>query len=173
VRVPVSPAIAGGAGTPPINGGSHIGATAMYDAIYSTAGELLGTEAGRRVIILLTDGQDTDSRVKMREAIEKAWKHEVIIYTIGISGMTGIASGDLKKIATETGGRSFVPRGEKDLDEAYAQIDEDLRSHNILTYQSSNDAKDGSFRTIVVRVKNRKDLTVRHRRGYFAKKEGA
>ena len=109
----------------------------------------------------------------MREAIEKAWKHEVIIYTIGISGMTGIASGDLKKIATETGGRSFVPRGEKDLDEAYAQIDEDLRSHNILTYQSSNDAKDGSFRTIVVRVKNRKDLTVRHRRGYFAKKEGA
>ncbi|MEW6125570.1 MAG: VWA domain-containing protein [Acidobacteriota bacterium] len=174
VRIPVAPsAIPSGRGTPPINGGSHIGATAMYDAIYSTSGELLSGEAGRRVIILLTDGQDTDSHIKMREAIEKAWRHEVIIYTIGISGSTGIASGDLKKIASETGGRSFVPRSEKDLDEAYAQIDEDLRSHNILTYQSSNEAQDGSFRTIVVRVKNRKDLTVRHRRGYFAKKEGA
>ena len=48
-------------------------------------------------------------------------------------------------------------------------LEEDLRSQNILTYSSSNEARDGSFRTIQVRVKNRKDLTVRHRRGYFAK----
>ena len=174
VRIPVSPAmISGGRGTPPINGGSNVGATAVYDAIYTTSADLLSREAGRRVIILLTDGQDTASRVKMKDAIQGTWRNEIIVYAIGISGITGINEGDLKKICNETGGRAFFPRGEEDLDKAFRQIEEDLRSQNILSYASSNEARDGSFRTIQVRVKNRKDLTVRHRRGYFARKEGA
>ncbi len=174
VRVSVqAPAIGGVGGTPPINGGSSVGATAMYDSIYAASSELLAREAGRRVIILLTDGADNASRVKQRDAIERTWRKEVIVYSIGIGDPIhgGIDSGALKRVAAETGGRAFFPRNEEDLDRAFALIDEDLRSQFILTYEPANEAKDGSFRTIQIRVKNRKDLTVRHRRGYFAQKE--
>ncbi len=173
VRMPTIPAfIPGRTGTPPINGGSNIGSTAMFDSIYSTSADLLSREAGRRVIILVGDGYDTSSRVKMKEAIERTWRSEIIVYSIGI-GYSSINQGDLKKVASETGGRAFFPRSAEDLEKAYLQIEEDLRSQNILAYQSANEVRDGSFRTIQLRVKNRKDLTVRHRRGYFAKKEGA
>ncbi len=172
VRLPVATAVVPGrTGTPPINGDSRAGSTAVYDAVYSVSSDLLRREAGRRVIILVTDGMDTSSGVKLRDAIERTWRNEIIVYSIGI-GYPSINHGELKKIASETGGRAFFPRNEEDLDKAYAQIEEDLRSQNILTYQPNNEARDGSFRTIQVRVKNRKDLTVRHRRGYFAKKDG-
>jgi VWFA-related protein len=155
-------------GTPPINN-SGVGSTAMFDSIYSVSSDLLRREAGRRVIILVTDGQDTSSSVKMREAIERTWRSEIIVYSIGIGGPDyGIDTGTLKKIAAETGGRAFFPRNEDDLDKAYAQIDEDLRSQYVMAYTPTNGARDGSFRTIQVKVKNHTDLTVRHRRGYFA-----
>ena len=160
------------AGTPPIND-SGAGSTAMYDAIYAVSSDLLSREAGRRVIILVTDGDDTSSKMKMKDAIERTWRSEVICYAIGIGDPYhfSINSGALKKICEETGGRAFFPRNREDQDIAYAKIDEDLRSQYVLAYQPANDAKDGSFRTIQVRVKNQKDLTVRHRRGYFARKE--
>jgi Ca-activated chloride channel family protein len=159
-------------GTPPINT-SGAGSTALYDAVYSVSGDLLRREAGRRVIILITDGVDTSSRMKMREAIERTWRNEIIIYSVGIGDPSygGIDQGGLKKLAAETGGRAFFPRSEEDLDRAFAQIDEDLRSQYVLSYSPTNDAQDGTFRVIQLRAKNRKDLTVRHRRGYFAPKE--
>jgi Ca-activated chloride channel homolog len=170
VRISAATATAGQVGTtPPINP-SGVGSTAMYDSIYSVSSDLLRREAGRRVIILVTDGADTASSVKMREAIERTWRSEIIVYSIGIGGPMGVDSGTLKKIAAETGGRAFFPRNEADLDTAYAQIDEDLRSQYIMAYTPANGARDGSFRTIQVRVKNQKDLNVRYRRGYFAPK---
>jgi Ca-activated chloride channel family protein len=173
VRPSVVSASSGGVtGTPPIiNSGA--GSTALYDAIYSVSSDLLRREAGRRVIILITDGVDTSSTLKMRDAIERTWRSEVIIYSIGIGdpGFGGVDSGGLKKMASETGGRAFFPRRETDLDQAFSQIDEDLRQQYILAYQPTNEIKDGSFRTIQVRVKDHKDLTVRYRRGYFAPKE--
>jgi VWFA-related protein len=125
------------------------------------------------VIILITDGVDTSSQVKMRDAIERTWRSEVIVYAIGIGdpGFDDVDSGTLKKITSETGGRAFFPRRDEDLDTAFAQIDEDLRSQYILAYTPANGARDGSFRTIQLRVKNRKDLAIRHRRGYFAPKQ--
>jgi len=170
VRLPAQTATMRRGGTPPINN-SGVGSTAVFDSIYSVASDLLRREAGRRVIILVTDGQDTSSSVKMREAIERTWRSEIIVYSIGIGGPMGVDSGTLKKIASETGGRAFFPRNEEDLDKAYAQIDEDLRSQYILAYTPANSAKDGSFRTIQVKIKNKGDLTVRHRRGYFAPKQ--
>ena len=171
VRLPAQSATMGRrGGTPPINN-SGVGSTAVFDSIYSVASDLLRREAGRRVIILVTDGQDTSSSVKMREAIERTWRSEIIVYSIGIGGPMGVDSGTLKKIAAETGGRAFFPRNEEDLDKAYAQIDEDLRSQYVLAYTPNNGAKDGSFRTIQVKIKNKGDLTVRHRRGYFAPKQ--
>jgi len=169
-RIPAQSVTMRRGGTPPINN-SGVGSTAMFDSIYSVSSDLLRREAGRRVIILVTDGADTSSSVKMREAIERTWRSEIIVYSIGIGGPMGVDSGTLKKIASETGGRAFFPRNEEDLDKAYAQIDEDLRSQYILAYTPANSAKDGSFRTIQVKVKNHSDLTVRHRRGYFAPKE--
>lgn len=170
VRIPVETVTAQRGGTPPIND-SGVGMTAMYDSIYSVSSDLLRREAGRRVIILVTDGQDTSSSIKLREAIERTWRSEIIVYSVGIGGPMGVDQGTLKKIAAETGGRAFFPRNEKDLNDAYAQIDEDLRSQYILAYTTTNGAKDGSFRTIQVKVKTHTDLTVRHRRGYFAPKE--
>ncbi|MEK6287063.1 MAG: VWA domain-containing protein [Acidobacteriota bacterium] len=168
VRIPAQSQVMQRPGsTPPINN-SGVGSTAMFDSIYSVSSELLRREAGRRVIILVTDGADTSSSVKMREAIERTWRSEIIVYSIGIGGPMGVDSGTLKKIAAETGGRAFFPKNSADLDTAYAQIDEDLRSQYILAYTPANPAKDGSFRTIQVKIKNHGDLTVRHRRGYFA-----
>ncbi|PYT05886.1 MAG: hypothetical protein DMF60_10590, partial [Acidobacteria bacterium] len=169
-RVPAESVTARRGGTPPINN-SGVGSTAMFDSIYSVSSELLRREAGRRVIILVTDGEDTSSSIKMRDAIERTWRSEIIVYSIGIGGPMGVDSGTLKKIAAETGGRAFFPKNSSDLDTAYAQIDEDLRSQYILAYTPANSVKDGSFRTIQVKVKNHGDLTVRHRRGYFAPKE--
>jgi VWFA-related protein len=158
-------------GTPPISD-SRVGSTALYDAVYSVSGDLLKKEAGRRVIILITDGFDTSSSLKMKDAIESAWRHEIVIYSIGIGdpGYDGINRGVLSKMSADTGGRAYYPRSRQSLQEAFAQIDEDLRQMYILSYQPSNDSRDGSFRQIAVKVKNKKDLTVRHRRGYFAPK---
>jgi VWFA-related protein len=169
-RVPAESVTYRRGGTPPINN-SGVGSTALYDSIYSVSTDLLRREAGRRVIILVTDGEDTSSSLKMREAIERTWRSEIIVYSVGIGGPMGVDHGTLKKIAEETGGRAFFPRTEDDLDKAYAQIDEDLRSQYVLAYTPSNGTRDGSFRTIQVKVKNHTDLTVRHRRGYFAPKE--
>jgi len=172
VRISAAAGRLGGAGTPPIND-SNAGSTAMYDAIYAVSSDLLRREAGRRVIILVTDGDDTSSKIKMKEAIEQAWRSEIICYAIGIGDPYHfhIATGVLKKICEDTGGRAFFPRTREDQDVAYAKIDEDLRSQYVLAYEPSNETKDGSFRTIQMRIKNQKDLTVRHRRGYFAAKE--
>ncbi|HJQ70845.1 MAG TPA: VWA domain-containing protein [Blastocatellia bacterium] len=162
-----------GGTTPPINGGSRAGTSAMFDAIYAVSSDLLRREAGRRVIILITDGINFDSHVKLRDAIERTWRNEVLIYPIGIGDRSfgGVDEGTLKKIANETGGRAFFPDDEEDLDKAFALINEDLRQQYLVSYGSSNEARDGSFRAIQVKVKSRKELTVRHRRGYFAPKE--
>ncbi|MFL6214502.1 MAG: VWA domain-containing protein [Blastocatellia bacterium] len=169
VRISAASAAVSVGGTPPINGGSRAGSTAIWDAVYSVSNDLLRREAGRRVIILITDGEDTSSTLKLRDAVERTWRNEVIVYAIGIGDPAfGVDTGVLKKITQETGGRAFFPRSEGDLDKAFAQIDEDLRSQYVLAYTPSNGVKDGSFRTIQLRVKNQKELTVRHRRGYFA-----
>jgi Ca-activated chloride channel family protein len=113
VRLPAQSATMGRrGGTPPINN-SGVGSTAMFDSIYSVSSELLRREAGRRVIILVTDGEDTSSSVKMREAIERTWRSEIIVYSIGIGGPMGVDTGTLKKIAAETGGRAFFPKRER------------------------------------------------------------
>jgi len=172
VRPAVADARVGSVTGTPTTVDSRAGSTALYDAVYAVSGDLLKKEAGRRVIILITDGFDTSSSLKMKDAIEAAWRNEIVIYSVGIGdpGFEGINRGVLSKMSSDTGGRAFYPKTRQGLQEAFAQIDEDLRQMYILTYQPTNDARDGSFRQIAVKVKNKKDLTVRHRRGYFAPK---
>src|SRR6266513_4128438 len=153
--VPPSGYIGGGVvvgGTPPISGTQQTlaGSTAIWDAIWATSNELLSESAEhqRRAIVLLTDGEDTISQVKMQEAISRALKAEALIYAIGIGDryQYGIDEGALKKITEGTGGRAYFPRNERDLNDAFAQIQRDLRERYLIAYSSSNKNRDGSYR---------------------------
>ena len=126
--VPPSGYIGGGVvvnGTPPISdtNQSLAGSTAVWDAIWATSEELLGTSAEhtRRAIILLTDGDDTSSRMKIHEAVERAQKADALIYAIGIGDryQFNVNEGALRKIAEQTGGRAYFPQHERDLRDAF------------------------------------------------------
>lgn len=162
-----------GGPTPPINGGSRQGGTSLYDAVIASAADLLAGEAGRKTLILLTDGEDTTSRMKIGDAINEALHAEASIYAIGIGDPSfGIDKGTLNKLCDATGGRAYFPKGPADLDRAFAELEEDLRQQYLIAYEPENQTADGGFRKIEVRVNNRdpKDLKLRHRRGYYAPK---
>lgn len=167
-------------GTPGINGGSRQGGTSIWDSIIAASADLLAREAGRKTIVLLTDGVDTTSRMKLDDAINEALRAEVVIYAIGIgdpaSGGTfignGVNEGALKKLTEATGGRAVIPNSRRDLDSAFAQLEQDMRQQYLLAYEPTNETLDGSFRKIEIKVPKvkEKDLKIRHRRGYYAPK---
>jgi len=183
--IPPSGYIGGGVvvnGTPPISGTNQslAGSTAVWDAIWATSEELMSTSAEhtRRALILLTDGDDTSSRMKMHEAIEKAQKADALIYAIGIGDryQFNVNEGALRKIAGETGGRAYFPKHERDLNDAFAQIQRDLREQYLVAYSPTNKARDGSYRKIEIQVVNpdlkQQNLKLNYRAGYFAKTTG-
>ncbi|HUE81925.1 MAG TPA: VWA domain-containing protein [Pyrinomonadaceae bacterium] len=170
--------VGGSQGTPPIFGRNNTlaGNTAVWDAVWVASNELFleSAQNTRRAIILLTDGDDTISQVKMQEAIESAQKADAFVYAIGIgdSYRGGVDQGALRKIAERTGGRAYFPRSEQELREAFAQIQSDLREQYLLAYSPSNKARDGSYREIKIEVVDpelRKSLKLNYRPGYFAK----
>jgi VWFA-related protein len=139
--IPPSGYIGGGVvvnGTPPISGTNQsiAGSTAVWDAVWATSEELIGASAEhtRRAIILLTDGDDTSSRMKMHEAIERALKADALIYAIGIGDRYtfNVNEGSLRKIAEQTGGRAYFPKHERDLNDAFVQIQKDLREQYLV-----------------------------------------
>ena len=166
-------------GTPPISDTNQImaGSTAIWDAVWASSNELLAESAEntRRAIILLTDGEDTISQVKMHEAIERAQKADALIYAIGIGDRYsfGVDEGSLRKIAAQTGGRAYFPRNERELGDAFAQIQRDLREQYLVAYSPSNKARDGSYRRIQIEIVNpelrNQTLKLNYRPGYFAK----
>lgn len=160
-------------------------ATALYDAIYITADEVLARDNGRshaasddsitrRAMILLTDGVDNASSRKIDEAIDRAWRAGVVIYAIGIGDrfrFEGVREDILRRLSEETGGRAYYPRGQDELLDDFRQIESELRSQYLVAYSPSNGAKDGRFRRIEVRLTGRPDVRVIHRRGYYAATE--
>src|SRR2546423_2372405 len=180
--VPPSGYIGGGVvvnGTPPISGTNQslAGSTAIWDAVWATSEEVISSSAEhtRRAIILLTDGDDTSSRMKMHEAIERALKADALIYAIGIGDRYtfNVNEGALRKIAEQTGGRAYFPRHEQDLRDAFTQIQRDLREQYLVAYSPKNKARDGSYRKIQIEVVNpalkEQNLRLNYRAGYFAK----
>jgi Ca-activated chloride channel homolog len=180
--VPPSGYVGGGVvvnGTPPISGTNQslAGSTAIWDAVWVTSNEVIrdSAEHTRRAIILLTDGQDTSSRMKMHEAIEHAQKVDALIYAIGIGDRYtfNVEEGTLRKVAERTGGRAFFPSDERDLQDAFAQIQRDLREQYLVAYSPSNKNRDGSYRKIEIQVVNpsvrAQNLKLTYRPGYFAK----
>lgn len=184
--VPPSGYIGGGVvvgGTPPISGTQQAlaGSTAIWDAVWATSNELLSASAEhtRRAIILLTDGQDTISQVRMQEAINRSVKADALIYAIGIGDryQFGIDEGSLKKLTGATGGRAYFPRNESELREAFAQIEKELREQYLVAYSSSNKNRDGSYRRVILELISpqvrKDDLKLNYRPGYFAKSPGS
>jgi VWFA-related protein len=150
------------------------GGTAMYDALYFACRDKLlkAPQRGtvRRAIILLSDGDDNQSHVSREEAIEMAQRAEVIVYTISTNITGSRAKGDkiLERIAEATGGRSFFPFQIRDVADAFAEIQDELRSQYALSYKPADFRQDGRYRTIEIIAQDKKSLRVRARRGYYA-----
>src|SRR5262249_378028 len=150
-------------------------ATRMYDALFYACREKLlksaQNDSVRRAVILVSDGDDNDSHVTREEAIEMALRADVIVYTIS-TNYAGTGGGDkfdkiLDHMADATGGRSFRPFQPQDVANAFAQIQDDLRSQYALSYRPANFAHDGRYRTIEISAL-RKGFKVRSRHGYYA-----
>ncbi|MBN2337024.1 MAG: VWA domain-containing protein [Acidobacteria bacterium] len=151
------------------------GGTALYDAIAMTCDEKLIRETGRKAIIIVSDGEDFSSRTDMRHALEMALRAESTIFPISISKGGLFGTGDdteegdriLRQLAQETGGKVFFPVQVEELDEAFRQINQELRSQYNLGYISSNPRRDGSYRKIEIKVAEG-NLKLNYRKGYYA-----
>lgn len=152
------------------------GGTALYDAVFYACRDKLMKEhekekiPTREAIILLTDGEDNQSRVTREEAIEMAQRAEVVIYPIStnVSGVKLKGDKVLERMADATGGRAFFPFKIEDVANAFSEIQEELRSQYLLAYKPADLVSDGKFRSIDIIAENHKNLHVRARKGYYA-----
>jgi Ca-activated chloride channel homolog len=150
------------------------GGTALYDALYYACRDKLLKKplngATRRAIVLLSDGDDNQSHVSREEAIEMAQRAEAIVYAIStnVSGTKGTGDKVLERIAEATGGRAFFPFQIRDVTNAFAEIQDELRSQYAVTYKPADFKPDGHFRSIEIVASDRKNFHVRARRGYYA-----
>jgi len=161
----------GGVVTPgTIPQGSNAGGTDLYDAVYLACHDELATEAGRKGVIILTDAEDTGSKLNLQDAIEAAQRTDTVVHILLVyDPHYGANASVARKITDETGGRMIVVNSEKHLQEAFDQISEELRSQYTLGYYPTNSARDGKFRKIKIDLANH-DLKVLARKGYYAPK---
>jgi VWFA-related protein len=168
----------GGGPTPPtVPIPTGMRGTVLYEAVWLASQDVLRKEVGRKALVVITDGVDVGSRIKIEKAIEEAHRSDAIIYPIlfedprytswQYGGFSG--EGAMKRMAEETGGRMFRVDRKNSLEEIYTVIQQELRSQYAAAYTPTNGAKDGSFRRIEVRPKNR-DQKAQVRKGYYAPK---
>jgi len=149
------------------------GGTALFDAVYVACRDKLGTERGpepvRKAIILISDGEDNQSRVYLSEAIKECERAETIIYAISTNWTPSRGNGDkvMQELAEETGGEVFFPPSVEEMSSSFKDIEEELRSQYALVYTPADFKTDGSYRTIYLYCYDRK-YTVRAKKGYFA-----
>jgi len=169
----------GGTGIPGLGGGTvpTVGTprgTLLYDAVYLASHDELSQQVGRKAMILLTDGEDQGSQLKIKDAIEAAQKSDSIVYVLlcadrGFYGFGGYSGeGEMKKLTQETGGR-VIEVGNKfeKLKDAFNQIANELRSQYNIGYTPINTALDGTFRKVEIHAKD-KDYKIQARTGYYA-----
>jgi len=156
--------------------------TALFDAVWQFCDEKMRSAAGRRVLVVITDGEDTYSRADLRDAIDIAQRTETTIFAIStkagfLATVPGVEAGqvkdrkdrDLTTLAEETGGVAFFSGDMLSLEKSFTRISKELRAQYLVTYKPSNDRYDGSFRKIEVKLaEGRGDLKVRTKRGYKA-----
>jgi Ca-activated chloride channel family protein len=152
------------------------GGTALYDAIYFACRDRLLQDQPRhkfrRAIIIVSDGDDNQSRVSRDQALEMAQKADVVIYGISTNISRIDTDGDkvLNYLSSETGGQAFFPFKVQDLAQSFENIANELRRQYNIFYRPEPLKADGLYHAIDVKVKARKDLVVRARKGYYAPK---
>jgi Ca-activated chloride channel family protein len=152
------------------------GGTALYDAIYFACRDRLQQDQPkhkfRRAIVLLSDGDDNQSRTSRDQALEMAQRADVVIYAISTNISRTETDGDkvLKYFTAETGGRPFFPFKVEDLEVSFDNIANELRHQYNLSYRPEPLLTDGLFHNVDMRVKGRKDLVIHTRKGYYAPK---
>lgn len=150
------------------------GGTALYDAIYHACRDKLTGEKPRhdyrRAMIVLSDGEDTQSYYTRDQALAMAQTSDVVIYAVSTNSEKLETHGDkvLKYLAEETGGLAFFPFKMTDLGRSFQQLANELRHQYSIYYRPDPVKTDGKFHAVSVRVKSRKDLVVRARKGYYA-----
>jgi Ca-activated chloride channel homolog len=152
------------------------GGTSLFDALYFACRDKLAQDQPRhkfrRALVLVTDGEDTQSLYTRDQALEMAQNADVVIYSISTNVAQGDTPGDrlLRYYAKETGGLAFFPFKVEDMTQSFENIANELRHQYSISYKPEPLVTDGLFHPITVRVKGRKDLVVRVRSGYFAPK---
>jgi VWFA-related protein len=152
------------------------GGTSLYDAIYFACKEKLMQDQPmhkfRRALVILSDGDDNQSRYSRDQALEMAQKADVVIYTIStnISRITTDGDKVLKYFSEQTGGVTFFPFKPSDLTQSFENIANELRSQYIVLYRPEPLKADGLYHEVTIRVKGRRDLAVRTRKGYYSPK---
>ncbi len=150
------------------------GGTHLYDAVYLASNELMKARVGRKVLVLVTDGEDQGSKINLPKSIESAEKADVIVYSIVVSdpdfyslmGARYRGDASVRKLAVETGGRTIRLKSVAQIGSAFDRIARELRAQYLLGYSPSDVRHDGSFRRIHVTVRGR-DCRVRTRTGYY------
>jgi VWFA-related protein len=154
-----------------------VGCSFIWDSVAEAVNRLLAPAPAqaRGAIILLSDGDDTASKLERDQVAKLAIKNDTVIYSIGIGDRQNypFKEKDLRELSEKTGGRAFFPNTPEDLNAAFAQIQDELRSQYLLAYAPLNGARDGSYRKIRIEpateaVKKRK-LRLLYREGYYAK----
>jgi VWFA-related protein len=152
------------------------GGTALFDAVYTACRDKLLSERGpepvRKAIVLLSDGDDNQSRVYPDEAIKECQRAETIIYAISTNWTPSRGKGDevLARMATETGGQVFFPPSVEEMSNSFHGIEEELRSQYALYYTPADFKADGAFRPIYLFCNDRR-YQARARKGYFAPRQ--
>ncbi len=156
--------------------------TALFDAVWQFCDEKMRSVPGRRVLLVVTDGEDTYSRANIRDAIDIAQRTETTIFAIStkagfLGTVPGVEAGqvadkkdkDLQTLAEETGGTAFFTGDMLSLERSFTKISKELRAQYLVTYNPTNKSYDGSFRKIDVKLSDgHNELKVRTKRGYKA-----
>jgi VWFA-related protein len=151
------------------------GGTALHDAVMVACEKLSKAPvrgSARRAIILLSDGDDNQSRHTREEAIEAAQRAAVIIYVIDTDVTESNKKGDkvLMRYAEATGGRVFFPQRMEEVASAFTEIQDELRSQYVIAYKPEGFAEDGSYHSITIDAPKRPAVKIRARKGYYAPK---
>ncbi len=150
--------------------------TILYDAVYLACNDQMTKEVGRKAVVLITDGMDEGSRLKIDEAIRAAQRSDTVIYSIyyvdprayaGFGYFGGVTDSYLKRMSDETGGHVFKVDRKHTLPEVFQELQDEMRSQYAVGYQPTNEKRDGSFRRVDLRVTD-KSLKVQARKGYYA-----
>jgi VWFA-related protein len=153
------------------------GGTAMYDAIYFVCKEKLMHDQPlykfRRAMVILSDGEDNESRYSRDQALEMAERADTVIYTISTNISHIETEGDkvMRYFAEQTGGVSFFPFQAKDLNQSFENIANELRHQYNLFYRPEPLKNDGQYHQVQIKVRGRKDVLVRARKGYYARRD--